>query len=74
MDGQEILPRYERILIMDKRGSLQEVAKVESLLSLTAPEDPTQQAFHIVAPTLPGFVFSSSPKVSYLEVMKVATF
>jgi len=65
MDGQEILPRYEQILIMDNGESLQEVAKVESLLSLTAPEDPTQQAFHIVAPTLPGFVFSSSPKVSY---------
>lgn len=60
-------------LIIVKREGLPEIAKVESLLSLTAPEDPTQQAFHIVAPTLPGFVFSSSPKVGYLDSLKAAS-
>jgi pimeloyl-ACP methyl ester carboxylesterase len=37
--------------------------KAESLLKLTNPEDPTAQAFHIVAPSIPGFALSSSPKV-----------
>ncbi|KAK7473190.1 hypothetical protein VKT23_001289 [Stygiomarasmius scandens] len=35
--------------------------EVESLLALTDPEDPKRQAFHIVAPSLPGFAFSSPP-------------
>jgi hypothetical protein len=60
-------------LIIVKREGLPDIAKVESLLSLTAPEDATQLAFHIVAPTLPGFVFSSSPKVGYLEALKAAS-
>lgn len=37
--------------------------KVEGLLSLTSPEDSNEQAFHIIAPTIPGFVFSSQPQV-----------
>lgn len=37
--------------------------KVNGLLSLTSPEDSNQQAFHIIAPSIPGFVFSSSPQV-----------
>ncbi|KAK7036514.1 hypothetical protein VNI00_011711 [Paramarasmius palmivorus] len=36
--------------------------EAESLLKLTDPEDPTEQAFHIVAPSIPGFALSSSPK------------
>ena len=27
-----------------------------------SPEDPDQQAYHVVAPSLPGFVFSSGAK------------
>ncbi|KAF9568038.1 epoxide hydrolase domain-containing protein [Agrocybe pediades] len=45
--------------------------EVEKLLSLTAPEDPTQQAFHIVAPSIPGFVFSSAPKAPGFNVPKI---
>jgi len=61
----------DNTLIIVKRGGLLDIAsKVENLLSLTAPEDPTQQAFHIIAPTLPGFVFSSSPKVGYSKALK----
>ncbi|KAF9530636.1 Alpha/Beta hydrolase protein [Crepidotus variabilis] len=42
-------------------GSFFEVAKI--LPFLTRPEDPTtQQAFHLVALSLPGFGFSSAPK------------
>ncbi|ESK97243.1 epoxide hydrolase [Moniliophthora roreri MCA 2997] len=36
--------------------------EVENLLKLTNPEDPKAQAFHIVAPSIPGFTLSSSPK------------
>lgn len=39
--------------------------KVENLLSLASPKDSSQQAFHVIAPTIPGFVFSSSPKVCH---------
>ncbi|KAF8160808.1 epoxide hydrolase domain-containing protein [Crassisporium funariophilum] len=47
--------------------------EVESLLSLTAPDDPKQQAFHIVAPTLPGFVFSSAPQSSGFGITQIAS-
>ncbi|KAF8650423.1 hypothetical protein AX16_005228 [Volvariella volvacea WC 439] len=46
--------------------------EVEHLLSLTKREDPKQQAFHIVAPTIPGFVFSSSPKRPGFGVVQIA--
>ncbi|KIK67213.1 hypothetical protein GYMLUDRAFT_857740 [Collybiopsis luxurians FD-317 M1] len=35
--------------------------EVEGLLELVNPTDMQAQAFHIVAPSLPGFAFSSSP-------------
>lgn len=38
-------------------------AQVENLLRLTKSSSTGEQAFHIVAPTIPGFVFSSAPKV-----------
>jgi len=47
--------------------------EVEKLLSLTAPEDESQQAFHIIAPTLPGFVFSSSPQGSEFDIIQIAS-
>lgn len=37
--------------------------EVEHLLPLlTAPDDPSHQAFHVIAPSLPGFGFSSAPR------------
>jgi hypothetical protein len=42
-------------------GSFLEVDKI--IDSLTNPE-PGQQAYHVVAPSLPGFVFSTGPKGS----------
>ncbi|KAF8973121.1 epoxide hydrolase domain-containing protein [Flammula alnicola] len=47
--------------------------ELENLLSLTAPEDSTQQAFHIVAPTIPGFTFSSSPKAPGFSIPRIGS-
>lgn len=47
--------------------------EVENLLKLTEPEDPKQQAFHIVAPSIPGFVFSSAPKAPAFSVGRIAS-
>jgi pimeloyl-ACP methyl ester carboxylesterase len=41
-------------------GNFLEVEKI--IDSLTDPKEPGQQAFHVVAPSLPGFVFSDGPK------------
>jgi len=41
-------------------GNFLEVEKV--IESLVSPKDPGAQAFHVVAPSLPGFVFSEGPK------------
>lgn len=43
-------------------GSFVEAARV--LQDLTEPGDPKQQAFHLVAPSIPGFGFSPAPTVS----------
>ncbi|KAG5648601.1 hypothetical protein DXG03_003212 [Asterophora parasitica] len=47
--------------------------EVESLLDLTEPKDPRQQAFHIVAPSIPGFVFSSAPQSPEFSVARIAS-
>ena len=41
-------------------GNFTEVDKI--IDSLTFPTEPGQQAYHVVAPSLPGFVFSDGPK------------
>lgn len=41
-------------------GNFLEVEKI--IDSLTNPEEAGQQAYHVVAPSLPGFVFSEGPK------------
>jgi pimeloyl-ACP methyl ester carboxylesterase len=41
-------------------GNFLEVEKI--IDSLTNPQEPGQQAFHVVAPSLPGFAFSEGPK------------
>lgn len=41
-------------------GSFLEVRRIIRLL--THPESPADQAYHVVAPSLPGFAFSSYPK------------
>ncbi|GLB37605.1 putative epoxide hydrolase N terminus [Lyophyllum shimeji] len=47
--------------------------EVEHLLKLTEPEDPAQQAFHIVAPSIPGFVFSSEPQHPDFTIARIAS-
>ncbi|KAF9529179.1 epoxide hydrolase domain-containing protein [Crepidotus variabilis] len=54
--------RKDAIPLLFPHGWPGNFTEVGDLLSLTAPEDPKQQAFHIVAPTIPGYVFSSPPK------------
>lgn len=51
-------------------GSFLEVDKI--IDSLTDPE-PGQQAYHVVAPSLPGFVFSSEPKGPDFVLKDMAT-
>lgn len=47
-------------------GSFLEFVRV--LKPLAEPEDPKQQAFHVVVPSLPGFTFSSGPPVKTHEI------
>ncbi|KAF8894045.1 alpha beta-hydrolase [Infundibulicybe gibba] len=47
--------------------------EVEKLLSLVDPEDPAQQAYHLIAPSIPGFVFSSSPQVPGFGIARIGT-
>jgi pimeloyl-ACP methyl ester carboxylesterase len=47
---------------------------VEKIIdSLVNPADPTQQAYHVVAPSLPGFGFSSSSKSPDFTLRDIAT-
>lgn len=51
-------------------GSFLEVEKI--IDSLTSPSAPSQQAYHVVAPSLPGFAFSSCPKRDDFMVKNMA--
>jgi pimeloyl-ACP methyl ester carboxylesterase len=39
---------------------------------LVSPKDPSQQAYHVVAPSLPGFVFSEGSKSQDFEIRDMA--
>lgn len=39
---------------------------------LTSPTEPGQQAYHVIAPSLPGFCFSSYPKKPHFTPKKIA--
>ncbi|KAF5380600.1 hypothetical protein D9615_004580 [Tricholomella constricta] len=47
--------------------------EVENFLKLTEPEDAQQQAFHIVAPSIPGFVFSSAPQSPTFSIGRICS-
>ncbi|KAF5392741.1 hypothetical protein D9757_000810 [Collybiopsis confluens] len=47
--------------------------EVQHILKLTAPENPKDQAFHIVAPSIPGFTLSSSPSRPGFGIKKIAS-
>ncbi|KAF9049965.1 epoxide hydrolase domain-containing protein [Panaeolus papilionaceus] len=64
--------RRDAIPLLFAHGWPGNFTEVEGLLSLTEPADSTQQAFHIVAPTIPGFVFSSSPKSPGFNIPRIA--
>ncbi|PPQ78355.1 hypothetical protein CVT25_011638 [Psilocybe cyanescens] len=65
--------RADAIPLLFLHGWPGNFTEVEHLLGLTNPEDPKQQAFHIIAPSLPGFVFSSSPKASEFSVPRIGS-
>ncbi|KAJ7593115.1 epoxide hydrolase domain-containing protein [Mycena floridula] len=46
--------------------------EVEEMLKLAEPEDPEAQAFHVVAPSIPGFTFSSAPKKPNFSIARTA--
>ncbi|KUJ15802.1 alpha/beta-hydrolase [Mollisia scopiformis] len=51
-------------------GSFLEVSKIIDLL--TEPKDHEQQAYHVVAPSLPGFTFSSCPRGNEFSIKNMA--
>jgi pimeloyl-ACP methyl ester carboxylesterase len=51
-------------------GSFLEVDKIIDLL--TEPSEPGQQAYHVVAPSLPGFAFSDGPKGGEFNIQNMA--
>lgn len=55
--------------MIHRPGSFLEVEKIIDIL--TCPE-PGQQAYHVVAPSLPGFVFSEGPKRPDFSVRNIA--
>lgn len=57
-----VSPRQNAIPLLFCHGWPGNFTEVENLLHLTEPENPDGQAFHIVAPSIPGFALSSSPK------------
>ncbi|KAH9477775.1 Putative epoxide hydrolase [Psilocybe cubensis] len=65
--------RADAIPLLFLHGWPGNFTEVEYLLSLTKPEDPSQQAFHVIAPSLPGFVFSSSPKEADFSISKIGS-
>ncbi|KAK7036513.1 hypothetical protein VNI00_011710 [Paramarasmius palmivorus] len=54
--------RSDAIPLIFSHGWPGNFLEVENVLKLTNPEDPQAQAFHVVAPSIPGFTLSSSPK------------
>ncbi|TVY86332.1 putative epoxide hydrolase, partial [Lachnellula willkommii] len=52
-------------------GSFFEVDKIIDLL--TTPSDPTAQAYHVVAPSIPGFTFSSASKSPAFNLKNIAS-
>ncbi|KAF8904475.1 epoxide hydrolase domain-containing protein [Gymnopilus junonius] len=65
--------RPDAIPLLFAHGWPGNFTEVENLLGLTTPRDSAQQAFHIVAPTIPGFVFSSSPKASGFSIPRIGS-
>ena len=52
-------------------GHFLEVRKI--IGALTEPEDPNAQAFHVIAPSLPGYGFSEQPKRTGVGLKKIVT-
>jgi len=52
-------------------GNFLEVEKIIDLL--TSPTEPGQQAYHVVAPSLPGFSFSDGPKHNEFTLKNMAS-
>ena len=59
------------MLIDQGPGHFLEVRKI--IGALTEPEDPNAQAFHVVAPSLPGYGFSEQPKSTGFGLRKITT-
>ncbi|KAL1743833.1 Alpha/Beta hydrolase protein [Schizophyllum fasciatum] len=57
---------------MEVGGLASEAVEVENLLKLTEPEGDFP-GFHIVAPSIPGFIFSSSPQSASFSLASIAS-
>lgn len=59
--------------LLTARGIEAYIAQVDKIIDdLVSPKDPSQQAYHVVAPSLPGFVFSSGPKHADFGIRNMA--
>ncbi|KAK7461005.1 hypothetical protein VKT23_008932 [Stygiomarasmius scandens] len=64
--------RKDAIPLLFSHGWPGNFLEVEHLLKLTDPEDPQAQAYHIVAPSIPGFTLSSAPSKPGFAVARIA--
>ncbi|THV05666.1 epoxide hydrolase domain-containing protein [Dendrothele bispora CBS 962.96] len=65
--------RKDAIPLLLSHGWPGNFLEVEHLLKLTNPEDPRAQAYHIVAPSIPGFTLSSAPTKPGFGIAQIAS-
>jgi pimeloyl-ACP methyl ester carboxylesterase len=54
--------RHDAIPLLFQHGWPGNFLEVDKIIDLLTSPEPGQQAYHVVAPSLPGFVFSEGPK------------
>lgn len=64
-------PNFDFFIPSEQIAEVKQVDKIIDLL--TSPSDPTAQAYHVVAPSLPGFTFSSAPKSPSFDLKNMAS-
>ncbi|KIK68327.1 hypothetical protein GYMLUDRAFT_712998 [Collybiopsis luxurians FD-317 M1] len=65
--------RTDAIPLIFAHGWPGNFTEVQHILKLAAPENPKDQAFHIVAPSIPGFTLSSSPSRPGFGLTRIAS-
>ncbi|TGZ80518.1 alpha/beta-hydrolase [Ascodesmis nigricans] len=64
--------REDAVPLLFCHGWPRSFLEVEPIINqLTTPSSPTTQAFHVIAPSIPGFSFSSPPTKPGFDIMKI---